>query len=987
MESPNSARGRGRFSSRKRHTFPARSSSQRRSEPSDTPASTTPAATMAPASSSFSFETPSPSSARGTRTRTRHVDGLNLSPDEAGSKGGRSLRKRTRVDYSFDQADEEDNSIEAKATPSAVRSIKKRRTDLDFLDDEIEQDIESRVKRRNSEQPPKPVSRRSVGRKTTMEPVSFIEEQSEENSLVHDTIEVGGHQSTQASENSSHRRTSSASSHRESALFTQLPPQNTSHEPAAPDTFSNKMEIDEEPEPKIKHEIPKEPEVPDIAAPNPYVPEVEVSGNELPDIELPENGMSETGGPENGVIEHELPEYEVPEDEVPEDEVPEHDVPDNEVHDDVVPKIEVEATKTKVEEPQPTVTPQPVIEEAPEEKSPASSPAPASAPVTAPAPALVDEDIKDPFLRLTPYVRGATVGYPTRRSKTSAPEAEPEAVAEEAAADDAAEDATEAPDESTPAASPGAIDDLGTNSPAPEPAALDRPAPVAKKQYMYKKLRPAEEFINFIADYETLSHIELYERLELLAGVVATYENEYRECRKIIDDEENATRYHQEEGMFQHRVKMARSKDPDANPLRKEFVVKGIRATKPDAMIAHARQQDRIMADAYGFEYDDRDSKIGQQDPIGQRGGVGKGRLRDRPKQTAKAAEADDPTVVHGKRARKAPNSFVEPETASRGSTPVPTLPRKRRGRPPADESLHAAYAEHPAGETPKKKGKGGRPRKHPLPTAIPENTPVSGTGAHGHVRKRRRKAAVEDEDFVVNGTNGQPSGLGPRRRNSRIGEIPSGSFYSATSANYDESRPATSSSTATASTSASAYGLREKRQTKFSLDDDDDDDDEDFEEDDHPVKPKRIRRVSKKVQEQDFANITPSNIPPEADVAAGPKVPKIRIKGFQAHAASAPVSAPTSDPGSLPVSSSSTPGQTVNGHAADASFDGSMNGNKDYGQMTKSEKMSASMKARWASGSMSRAVEKRRATLAAKKAAAQTPVPDGTPETGTEQQ
>jgi hypothetical protein len=42
---------------------------------------------------------------------------------------------------------------------------------------------------------------------------------------------------------------------------------------------------------------------------------------------------------------------------------------------------------------------------------------------------------------------------------------------------------------------------------------------------------------------------------------------------------------------------------------------------------------------------------------------------------------------------------------------------------------------------------------------------------------------------------------------------------------------------------------------------------------------------------------------------------------------------------------------------------------------------------ARWASGSMSNAVAKRRATLAAKKAANQTPAPEGTPETGTEQQ
>ncbi|KAK9802404.1 hypothetical protein SCARD494_00337 [Seiridium cardinale] len=905
MESPNSGRGRGRFSSRKRSTIPARSSSQRRSEPSEMPSSSTPAAPVAPASTSFTFETPSPSTARGTRTRMRNLDGVIPSPEEATSKGGRSLRKRTRIDYSFDQPDEDEQSNEAKATPTATRSLKKRKTDPLFVDEDFEEDLESTTKRRQSEQPSKPVARRNVGRKSTVEPQPLVAEQPDEEVTVQDTIEVGGHRSQQASEASSHRRSSNSSQKDPVVSGPALTQSSTKATFPLPLPAFGTLEFTEEPETDIKSE---------------------------PTQELQ------------------------------------------------IPKIEVEEAVSMVVQ-QPGVNGH--------GRLPSSSPAPVQAPPS-PLPVL-DEGPDDPFARLTPYINGATTLYPTLRATTSAPSADQDGVTEETPVDEVVEDNNEAPDDSTPAGSPVAIEDTAANSPAPDVGTPDVPAVIPKKQYSYKKLRPAQDFIDFISDYESLSYPELWARLDHLTSVLETIQHEHNGCRKIIDDEENSVKYHQEEALFQHRVKLARSKDPNADPVRKDFVVKGIRAPKSDAMIEHAKQQDRVMANAYGFEYDDRDSKVSQQDPIGQRGGVGKGRLRDRPKQTAKAAEADDGPVLHGKRPRKAPNLFGDFESASRGSTPVPTVPRKRRGRQPAEDSEGSSFpapvAEPVVEETPKKRGKGGRPRKHPLPTAIPESVPAPDLEAEpdaheeGRPARKRRRRHFEEDDLPVNGTNGQAlPGVGTRRRNSRLGDIPSGSFYSnASTQPNDESRPNTSSSTGTVSTTTSTYGLREKRQKRFSLDDDD----EDFEDEEQP-KPKRIRRVPKKVQEQDFANIPASNIPEtEPNAAAVPKAPRIRIKGAApSMPGSGPTTAPTSDPISVPQSGISTPGQVMNGDA----MMGVLEDNKDYGQMTKSEKMSASMKARWASGSMSNAVAKRRATLAAKKAATQTPVPEGTPDTGIDQ-
>ncbi|RYP07846.1 hypothetical protein DL765_008999 [Monosporascus sp. GIB2] len=928
MDSP-ASRGRRGSAARKRHSFPARSSSQNLPESVDLPSSNTPAAEMY--SSSFTFETPSPSNPRGTRKRGRQVEVADPSPGDAEAKGGRSLRKRTRVDYSFDQLDYDEN-YGPKSTPTTSRSyLKKRKTDSAFHDDELDEEAETRAKRRASEQPPQSAPRRrGPGRKSNVGMLpSYMPDPQIEDVEVKDTIEVGGHHSSH-SEDSSQRRASSSSSQ----------------------TNSNPPEQNKSEDTVVVQETPKAPPPP-------------------------------SGEPAENSLKHKVP--------LRERKAPEVKIPREYQSAAVISSL---------------------------------------------------EDV-DPLEHLTPYIDGAVTLYPAIRSEA---EPDPDAdVAQEDAAqpEEAVDDIADGVEDETPAGTPRPTE-TRANSPAPESDVIDIVPPV-RKQYRYKQTRPASEFTDLFTDIKSLSHDELYRRLEVVNHALAAWQNEYNELRKITDDEDNAQRYHQEEAAFLHRQKMAISKDPDANPVQKEFVVRGIRAQKPDPYIAYAKQQDRIMANAYLFEYDDRESKIGQQDPIAQRAGVGKGRLRDRPKQTAKAAEADDTNVVHGKRPRKAPALFDGGDATSRASTPVPVPGRRRRragqateengdappasrsSQPPAPPGSQPQHAEQENGkekETPKKRGKGGRPRKHPLPAPVPEEDPAPAADADAEAepqpqpaaaapkekrtRRRRRKAHDAEGEPAENGTTQEalPKQAAPRRRDPDITEIPSGSFYTASIASTavpEESRPRTSSSTATASTVTSNYQLREKRRTNFSSFSDGGEQQPAVQEEKEP-RPKRVRRAPKKIQTEDFApfhesmpTLAPTLAPaPAQPTVAAPAVrlpgpphvplvpkppPRIKIKNYHPPApASAPTSVPSSEAPSLPRSSTdATPPLSTNGNGNNVDgVDAAGDPPKDYNTMTKSEKMSYSMKARWASGSMNPAVVKRRATLAAKKQATTKPLAPG---------
>ncbi|KAI1328940.1 hypothetical protein F5Y16DRAFT_138624 [Xylariaceae sp. FL0255] len=926
MDSQMSAvRGRGRSSTRKRHTF--HSFSPPYTGPSMITAAGEPAeqllASQTPsvnlATPSLSFNTPSPSAAKGTRNRARVTEsGMSLSHDPD-TKGGRSLRKRARVDYTFDQAEEE-VSDGTKATPAGARALKKRRTDLAYNELETDEEFHARVKRRASEQPAPPASatrRRTQLRKTTLDPQPVISVQSTEDVEVQDTIEVGGHHS-EMSDESTLRRTSTGSSNNDSkpSLLT-----------ASLDTF---------------------PTPPKPAA----EPLVEEENKQVDD----EDQLEQTN-----------------------------------------------SSKTALEE---------ALAQLHDESEP----------------------LRTSYEHLTPYIDGVYVEYPSAQPDAEAeePNLTQEEPAEEMAegdidgvptgsfSADAGQEDTPATDslqpelalpdglmEDTPIVTPEA--ETTANSPAVEP---DFPQPALRKPIKFKKTRDASEFTSLFADYKSLSRDEKYERLAVVNRAMTAWQNEYNKLRELTDDEANAVRYRQEEAAFEHRFKMLTSKDPDANPIRKDFVVKGVRADKPDPEISYLRQQDKIMAANYFFDYDDRDSKIGNQDPLEQKAGPGKGRLRERPKQTLKAAEADDPNVVVGKRTRKAPALFDGTETVSRASTPAPPQQRRRRRVGQAAEenveivpSLPVPANPPVEQPTPRKKGKGGRPRKHPLPEPVPEQPPVPWTEPavlpsdpppppepveEGRPTRKRRRRTEKAEAAEVPEVTEIPAPKRRRRVNSNTGEIPpevfpTSSLRSSVSREEEPPRPNTASSTATQSTVASvpnSYQLREKRQKKFTLEPEEEGLDEE-------PKPKRVRR-SKKTQVEDFApvpevslKIEPPTMPSGLPATAIGKPTKIKIKNYKPPSAAAPpppTSAPAPNPFSGPPSSThSTP--PYNGAP-----NGMTNGNdqadseKDYSQMTKSEKMSHSMKARWASGSMSQAVAKRRVTLANKKQAVKEPDPGITP-------
>ncbi|OTA68459.1 hypothetical protein K449DRAFT_429313 [Hypoxylon sp. EC38] len=1052
MDSSTSSRGRGR----KRHTLPTTSSTQKSSEFAEQqPSSETPVTSSAPYQ--FTFETPSPSASRETRMRTRQVEGTNASPDDSAAKGGRSLRKRPRVDYTVDQLDDIENYA-SKTASISTRSLKRRKTDFTTNENEINEDVEARSKRRASEQPQPSSARRRNTRKSTAEPQIYVPEQQIDDVEVQDTIEVGGHQSSESDE-SILRRTSTNSSSNDSKVTLQAA---LSHAPLTTSTSSFETTQASLPSKTRQNVHSHSPQAPQVSLPDEDKPKLNANVRSVAEVDDDEQRLS------NGVNFHE-------------DDNADADIgytePDSLDH--LTPYVEgayVYYPEYPEDEPEPEADPDPEPEPEPDPNPEVEASSEVNVEVSFEANAKTNPD--DEGDAETAAETGLKV--------------EPDAAMEDGLEAVAAEE-----DAARGEQADGLIGETPADTAANSPSADIEPTmtqPTEKKQFRFKQTRSASEFTDLFTDYKSLSRAELYRRLEVANRAMVEWQNEFKEMKKITDDYDNAVRYRKEEESFERRYDMAIGKNPAANPLRRDFVVKGIRAeNNPDPLVAYTRQQDKIMANVYGFEYDARVDKMGNQDPIAQRTGLGRqGRLRERPKQTAKAAEADEPNVVQGKRTRKAPERYTGGEAASRSSTPAPTQRRARRGAQAQENgdvnqnqdqdqnqtqnaTAPTSVPEPIEKEPPKKKGKGGRPRKNPVPEPAPEvepppttepevpadpehqlePNPVSpqqtqqqtrksklmiqakgtrivfkqtvvsttqddteskpsakrereaeeATEEQQPTRKRRRRGAAPaaspvtvtvEEDNVPNGTEVQTPTKPTRRRNSKKIETPSASFNTTTSnaptIQAEEPRPLTASSTATAETVASTsnYQLREKRQRKFT---------NDINEDDLIEEPKRkrVRRAPKKTQNK-VEDITPAPEPamePETPPAPKP-TPRIRLK-VKNNPEPRPASTPVSSAPSLAPSTSVTPANirsNLNGNSG-INTNGSVLTNgviepnatdgeagaepaKDYNSMTKSEKMSASMKARWASGSMGVAVAKRRATLAAKKQSAKTPGANG---------
>ncbi|KAI1827823.1 hypothetical protein F4861DRAFT_290961 [Xylaria intraflava] len=911
--SGSAARGRGRTSARKRNTLSAGPSSHLNSNGAsdavDQPPSSAPDDTILPASTSL--ETPSPSAPRGTRARARVAEGTIPSSNEPDSKGGHSLRKRARVDYTFDHVDE-DVSDGGKTIASSTRALKRRRTDSALHENENDEDYGGNyMKRRSSEQLPPPSSaprKRNQLQKSAINPHPVVLDDHAEDAEVQDTIEVGGHQSERSDESALRRTGSNTGS-------------SSSNNDQKRSTTPQKGQSDLTPA--------------DLHNDN----ENDVGQPEANQSSLPDAGENPTNNTLHAQYEHLTPYIDGAYVEWP------YTQPEGE------PGAESQLTQKDA------------AEETPDDQLDGAQ---------------LDSAELDAVLE-------------------DAPIPDALAPAESTPVDDAME-------EETPALSPLPIDTMA-NSPA---ADIDGPSipPPPSRPILFKQTRDASEFVALFEDYKSLPPAELWERLAVTNRALVAWQEEYSNLRKITDDEKNAVRYRQFSAVHEHRVKMHSLRKSNGPPPEEgNFVVRGIKAARPNAEIQYARDQDRLMAAVYQFDCDEAVDKIGFQDPLAQKPD-GKGRLRERPKQTAKAAEADDSVVIHGKRTRKPPVLFDGSEAVSSRSTPVPTQRRRRRAGYAAEDNSEVKPTDEAPVNTsaepvpPKKKGKGGRPRKHPLPAPIVERAP---TPAEEEVqeqpdqaeeeeppRKRRRtktatkaKAPIDEEEDeeaeeekmpATKSIQKQASGNSGLRRGSRVSEIPSGTLHTSPMqpANAaDESRPPTSSSIATQSTMASNnYQLREKRQRVFSLNPNEEGYDE-------TPKPKRGRRP-KKTQTEDFAAAAPLPAPPSSsplaqkpvlEPALASKPPtKIKLKNYTAPIPAPSTSGANPNPFSVPSSSNSTPSLSSNGTGNGVANSADSTDPKEYKQMTKSEKMSQSMKARWASGSMSQAVAKRRATLANKK-------------------
>ncbi|KAI2469522.1 hypothetical protein F4781DRAFT_442609 [Annulohypoxylon bovei var. microspora] len=721
-------RGRGR----KRHTsqFPP-SSSPPRSVDQELPeipsSSGTPS--VPPAPFPFSFEPPSPSASRETRMRTRQVEGTIPSP------GGRSLRKRPRVDYTFEQQLEAENG--PKLTPNASRSIKRRRTDVvlneNELDDDSEARSEARSKRRASEQPQSASTRRRTTGKGLVEPQTYAPTHHDDVE-VQDTIEVGGHHSEESDE-SLIRRTSSGSSSHDTKT---APGSASSDSPAT--------------RPSLSRLSPPAPKVSLLSQSLPLPPYPLFSGESLPKglqagVQVNTNTVvpDEQGNDAKATTHHPLNM---------------EDGPDSLGH--LTPYIKgsgVLYPEYLEDDPEPEVDPscdpEPYHERAPK----------------------VDAEVDlnaDANANLEPVPNATREMAPNSVNGQSSEDA---ALQEYAISNYQLEGP-----EGTPA-------DTAANSPSADAEGAAQPPD--KKQFRFRQTRAASEFTDLFKDLKSLSPVELYRRLEVANEALVAWQAEFKELKKITDDFDNAARYQKEEDSFRRRSSLMLSRNPSYNPIERDFIVRGERAQDNiDPLVKYGRQQDRVMANAYGFEYDPRPDKIGNQNPIAQRTGAGRqGRLRERPKQTAKAAELDDPIVLPGKRTRKAPERFAGDEVISRSSTPVPTQRRGRRSalapengehNPPQPQSQAKALSQpsththnqshtqplsrpyshphtqphiHPHSqphtqtqaqaqsvpiqnplpilpeetetEVPKKKGKGGRPRKNPIPEPVPEAAPT----------------------------------------------------------------------------------------------------------------------------------------------------------------------------------------------------------------------------------------------------------------------
>lgn len=570
------------------------------------------------------------------------------------------------------------------------------------------------------------------------------------------------------------------------------------------------------------------------------------------------------------------------------------------------------------------------------------------------------------WAHLTPYIEGEFVTYPEKKEATPEGETAGDDTAQEEKESDKdadkeqekdsndiepmVEDNEDAPEPSAPEAPTPALNTPTRGSPAPEsmePTASNSPAPgidfgedgddseaqddsESKTYFRYRKLRDADEFISAIENYEDMSTTELYELLEAINVSLVQWQTEWSGLGKVVDDYENSLRRRLADTKYESRTRNLNQHG--INYEEPEFVVKGYKAKEREVMseTRYLQGQDRIMAAAYGFEYDPHPSKIGRQNPETQQVGImTRGRsLRNQPRQTAKATEGDE---VTGKRQRKPVQLFdPAPQDISRSSTPVPGRTRRRRNAPDDDNTTAsfngdaASEADEPPSRTRRRRGN-ARP-KTSAPDSVedfgsqeaPEPEDTGRSGRRGRARAQARYDNSIDQDDEDSREHKPP------RRHLLTLKIPRGKNFSEPSSaitDNGDSRPSTASSESSSHTAESSYSFRPKRQKRFR------DELEESEGGGQGPPKKRGKRTPDD-------NSVEENAPDSSQNSTG-KRSKIRVvnRGGESNSRGAwkmIIHAPTRD--RTPSSVGGTEGDEPK---------------KDYKLMTKSEKMSASMKSK----------------------------------------
>lgn len=631
---------------------------------------------------------------------------------------------------------------------------------------------------------------------------------------------------------------------------------------------------------------------------------------------------------------------------------------------------------------------------------------------------------------LTPYVDGEYTVYPEKQARSDDDEANDDKAEDKDANegepmvednDDAADTVAPTPALNTPrrgspvpdsgmitafgSPAPGAAEDVDDDNASGSDEALEKP-----RHFKYRKLRDADDYINALEDHEDMSTEDLYNVLEAINLSMVQWQTEWNNVSRMVDDYENAQRRRIADTKYESRTRNLHQHN--VNWEEPDFVIKGYKAKEKEMMseTRYLQAQDRIMAASYGFDYDPHPSKIGKQNPeLQQQGMVTRGRmLRNQPKQTVKASEGDEPT---GKRQRK-PVQLFDPATQdlSRSSTPAPTRGRRRKNAQNEVDEAQQGRASSPNGvgmSDDEGSGRKARRRRGPRAKAdlaesfeepnqasdqmsLSQEEPTR-SARRGRGRPGPRYDGTYPQLSVQVKSTVLESKDEPRRhlltlrvpKDLIVGETRNAFTDSFT--DHVESRPSTASSESSSHTVESSYSFRPKRQKRFR-----DEPEESPPATQAPTKKRRIRNSTANYEAQD-GDAMSINTGSHAHALGGSVAAMPQADTSFSESPTTPVSrkpqkikvvrAPTA---TSEASRYGTPTTLMSFNSEDGDEPP-----KDYKSMTKSEKMSASMKSksmcnifrprtcrvltitgRWANGNMAGAVEKRKATLAAKKAA-----------------